>query len=344
MPDVVDVSTRHQIGIQRVAGGATNRMREILEDTEDEIREILLNELFQAQGIQRAAERQRFLDAALRRIRGVRERAYREIAGALAGEARGVVASEVAFNLRNMPGSLRVGDTLLRANEIVSGPIKGFTLDQWMERTLNAEMRAVRGRISSRLAQGDDLGLIVRQVTGSQGVKGVYNSQSRRHLETMVRSRIAGAQEQVREDLWLANRDRINGLVWSSILDKRTSEDCQIRSGLTYENNEEHTPVGHDVPWGEGPGRIHPRCRSSSLPQFGDQPTISMPTWKAWIKRQPKGVQEFALGKTRTKLLREKKVVPEDFFDRRGEKLTLAELARREGLFEDISRLGVALK
>lgn len=154
-------------------------------------------------------------------------------------------------------------------------------------------------------------------------------------------------------DRWYdANDDIVGALAWVSTLDSRTSQMCRLRDGLRYEPDS-HKPIGHKVPWGAGPGRLHWQCRSTSVPilkGMEDDPLIgtraakdyrdsargkgeqvrATTTYADWLRRQPAAIQDDILGPTRGALFRKGGVELESFYNDRGVYLTLAELRRKD--------------
>jgi len=59
-----------------------------------------------------------------------------------------------------------------------------------------------------------------------------------------------------RQSLYEGNEDIIKSLQWVSTIDLRTTVLCAVRDGLTY-TVDTHEPIGHDIPWGGGPGNLH---------------------------------------------------------------------------------------
>ncbi|MCV5706845.1 hypothetical protein OFN27_27100, partial [Escherichia coli] len=55
--------------------------------------------------------------------------------------------------------------------------------------------------------------------------------------------------------------DLSKGKQWLSTRDNRTTPQCRIRDRLKYTLN--NKPVGHSVPYLQGPGKIHFCCRST---------------------------------------------------------------------------------
>lgn len=125
---------------------------------------------------------------------------------------------------------------------------------------------------------------------------------------------------------------------------------CRIRDGLKY-TQKEHKPIGHDVPWLAGPGKLHWGCRSTSVPitkswkelsgvdveSFSPATRASMSgqvpaetTYAEWIRKQSAARQDEILGPTRGKLMREGGLGFDRFTNQTGTWLTLDQIKERD--------------
>jgi len=99
----------------------------------------------------------------------------------------------------------------------------------------------------------------------AQGLLFSTMTHSEHNITTLTRSYMQVLSTTAREDSLVENSEFIDGRIWSSILDNRTTPNiCGIRDQLKYDND--YQPINHGIPWGAGPGAIHFNCRSSSLP------------------------------------------------------------------------------
>lgn len=80
-----------------------------------------------------------------------------------------------------------------------------------------------------------------------------------------MRSATMAVANDARDATYQANADIIIAVVWISTLASRTTIQCQVRDGLRY--TLDHQSIGHDVPWGAGPGNWHWGCCSTSRPE-----------------------------------------------------------------------------
>lgn len=141
--------------------------------------------------------------------------------------------------------------------------------------------------------------------------------QSRSHDEARIKMR-TGDVGAYRE-----NDDLIKSIRWLATLDTSTRPECRIRDGKQY-SLDSHEPIGHEVPWRGGPGKVLERCRCIALPvlrswrELGigvdEMPSGSRASmggqvpanlyYPQWIETQSLDIQERALGRDRARLLR----------------------------------------
>jgi hypothetical protein len=126
----------------------------------------------------------------------------------------------------------------------------------------------------------------------------------------MVRTAVQHASAQARQAVWEENDDIIDGYVWISVLDNRTTQICRSLDGQFFK-------------LGKGPvPPIHIGCRSVTVAHIkdvdvfahttraskGDKGGAQVPasmTYYEWLKTQPASFQDDAIGVERGKLLRD---------------------------------------
>ena len=214
-------------------------------------------------------------------------------------------------------------------------------------------MTAIRNAIRQGYMDGLTTDQIVRSIRGTRarGYADGVLERSRREVQTIVQTALSHTAQTARSELYMANADLIKARKWDSTLDTRTSEGCRIRDGKQYTNEERPKPIGHKIPWLQGPGRLHFNCRSVDVPVTkswkelgidvddlppGDRASMdgTVPgdtTFGEWLSRQSAERQDEVLGPERGKLLRAGKASFTDFYDDRGRPLTLPELLAKLG-------------
>ena len=144
------------------------------------------------------------------------------------------------------------------------------------------------------------------------------------------------------QSVWEANSYIVNGYIWISILDERTSNICQSLSRRVFQVGKGPLPPAHQ------------NCRSTTVPtlitkyvngELVEAEDVEKPSYYEWIKRQDEEFQDLALGPTRAKLLRDGGLSATEFaklsLSKSFEPLTLDEMKkvnpvafRRAGLVE----------
>jgi len=167
---------------------------------------------------------------------------------------------------------------------------------------------------------------------------------SKRDAEIIARTSLQHVSSQARESVWKRNSDIIKKVRIVATLDNRTTQICRSLDGQEF-------------PLDSGPRPpFHIRCRTSTTAVLDDRfavldkgatraardaegKHISVPakeTYYDWLKRQPAGFQDEAIGKTRGKLLREGGLSSQRFAElqlgKRFEPLTLKEIRRLDEL------------
>lgn len=175
---------------------------------------------------------------------------------------------------------------------------------------------------------------------------------NRRELQTIVQSALSHTAQTARQSFTDANEDIVKAVAWTSTLDSKTSEICRIRDKKQYTPDSKHKPIGHKIPWLQGPGRSHMTCRSTSTPvvkswqelgiNAADMPAgtrASMDgqvpaetTYAQWFARQSAARQDEIVGTTRGALFRKGELAFDKFYDDRGTWLSIEELRAKVGL------------
>ncbi|MBN0517201.1 hypothetical protein JTM39_37155, partial [Pseudomonas aeruginosa] len=84
---------------------------------------------------------------------------------------------------------------------------------------------------------------------------------SRANAASIAKTAVGHLASTARQSFASANDDILKGKQWLSTLDNQTSKDCRIRDRLKY--TLDNKPIGHKVPYLQGPGKIHFCCRST---------------------------------------------------------------------------------
>lgn len=302
------------------------------------------------------------LDSLLESSRRLSILASEEASLALSDELKDFIAFESEYQSRNLYRTLprviaSAGMNRINVEQVytvvTSSPLQGRLLREWGQDIGQRRFERVRDAIRIGYAQQLPAEDIVRRIKGTKAAKysdGILET-SRREIETITRTAIAHSASVTRQRLFESNKDLIKRVRWTATLDSRTTPICRLRDGKEYvaDKNGVYKPFGHSYPWLGGPGNAHWGCRSISTPVLkswrelgidldemepGERASMDgmVPadlTYGQWLKEQSAARQDEILGPTRGRLLRSGKLEFEQFANRKGDWLTLAQLRRR---------------
>lgn len=357
---LADAAVDQAIDLQRYGNGVVRRMVAVLNRADSALAVALTEALMRLERDSFTVER---LEALLASVRALNREAFAALEAALReeiGELADVLAASEAAGLRSaVPPIVQVRFPVaaLSAEQVYAAalarPFQGRLLQGWARALEAGRLQAVRNAVRAGYVEGQTTADIIRTIRGTKalGFRDGVLDRSRREVATVVQTALSHTAQTARQALVDANEDLIKAVRWVSTLDSKTSPPCRIRDGKVYTAERPHKPVGHAVPWGDGPGRIHFNCRSVSVPvlkswrelgiDVDDLPAeqrASMDgqvpadtTYAQWLRRQSPERQDEILGPERGKLLRAGRVTVERFHDDKGRWLTLAQLRERLG-------------
>ena len=214
--------------------------------------------------------------------------------------------------------------------------LKSF-VSEWSERTTIRVTDVIRqgffeGRKNAQILQ------TIRGTRANNYADGLLNVISGGE-RALVRTAIQHMASQVREQVWAENEDIIKGVRWVATLDAATCLQCAALDG-------------EEFPVGEGPRpEIHVSDRCTVTPILGDDFAALRAgakrssvegavdadlSYYEWLKRQPDGFQDMAIGPERAKLLRDGGLSATRFrelsLNRNFEPMTLEEMQKAEPL------------
>jgi hypothetical protein len=364
-----DAEVGHQVDLQRYSNGVVRRMSALLARTDSDLFQELTLALNNLPPGSFTVER---LDAMLGSVRQLNLQAYLQLELELTAELREFAAYESGFQLRLfeavIPAQIQVHVAIapVAAEQVFAAayaqPFRGRLLREWASSLGADKAQRIRDTLRIGFVEQQTIQQMVQRVRGTRA-KGYGDGVieiDRRNATSVVRTAISHTAAVAREKFYENNTKIIKSIQWCATLDARTTlEFCAPRDGKQY-TPEKHKPIGHNFPWGSGPGRIHWNCRSSSvpitkswkeligadLPEFAPSTRASMDgavpadtTFSAWLKRQSAARQDDVLGPVRGQLFRDGGLSIDGFFNDKGRFLTLQELAKRDA--KAFARAGV---
>lgn len=349
-----DAGVNHAVDLQAYSVGVVRRLLAILNRVDASLF-AQLQVILEGEGPETFSAQR--LDVLLQSVRSLNAEAYRQFEAAARAEMLGLSSAEATYQSRVMQAALppQISVASITQEQVyaaaMSRPMQGRLLSEWAA-SLEAD-RAARIRDTLRMGylEGKTTAQLVREIRGTRakGYSDGIIEIDRRHAEAVVRTAVSHTASTAREQFEKANKDIIKAVVWRATLDGRTSAPCRLRDSKEY-TPDSHKPIGHSIPWGSGPGRLHWNCRSTAtfvtkswkelggadMPEFTPSQRASMDgavpadlSYGDWIKRQSAARQDEILGPVRGKLLRDGGLTLEKFSTDRGRWLSLSELAQR---------------
>lgn len=360
-----DESIRHQVALQGFTTNVLHRLLAVLNRSDQRLMAELTVKLADFDPTLFSMER---LESLLTSVRAMSAATYAELGVALNRDLRDFVAYEVSYQHQMLTEHLPVvvHVAAVSAEQVYAAamgrPFQGVLLKGVWADLDAGKMKRVKQAIAQGFVEGKTTDQIIRELRGTRakGFEDGLIQKDRRDVEAVVRTALSHTAGMAQDNVMEANAGLLKALQWSATLDLRTSSMCRIRDRLLY-TPDTHKPIGHKVPWGAGPGRLHWRCRSGQVPvlkshkelgidlpeiEVGGKTRASMdgqlPTdtsYADWIKNQSAKRQDEVLGPTRGRLLRDGKLGMADLYSARGELLTLDGLRKRDA--EAFKRAGL---
>lgn len=350
-----DETIAHGLHVTRYGTGVARRMVGLLNKLDTELAAKLLVLL---EGKRADTYSARRLASLLAGVRELNQQACESVNDALARELTRYVEYEAGYQLdlfnslipkqilRHIPLQSIAPEQVYAA--AVAQPFQGRLLKEWGQKLESDRLDKITNAVRSGFLQGETVEQIVRRVAGTPQRKredGVINA-SRRDLVVVTRTAVNHMAATARQEFAQANSDIVKAKQWSSTLDTHTSDWCIIRDRKLY--SLDGKPLGHQIPYLRGPGKIHFCCRSgevlitksweelqiapdelsSATRASMDGQVPSHTSYADWLSGQPYARQEQVLGVTRAMMLRDGKLTVPEMFNDAGEFLTLDELRR----------------
>lgn len=295
------------------------------------------------------------LDLVLGEVQRINSEAYNEVMRELETQLAGVVEHEsdwqYALLLGLLPPVLRVNQTQSAQTFAIAQttPFQGNVLRDWLNNLAAGRITKIKNAVRTGFMNGESPSEIVNGIRGTRAKKfsdGILQ-QSRVDLDTIIRTAVSHFVETAKEQFNKANEHLIKLVRWLSILDSRTSHWCIARADKLY-TPVQHSPVGHNVPWLSGPGRLHFRCRSGAaivikswrelkITGLSEEDRAALDgqvppeqNYSDWLAKQSPARQDEILGKERATLYRNGNLSIGQMFKDNGQWLTLEQLRNRK--------------
>lgn len=318
--EIQDKIVQHQAYIIKVGEGQARQANETIAESEEELIAAIALALISITDAPTKANQARLvaLENRLKRIRSQRfavaeDESHRDMVELAENESQWMARTLLAIL------SVRVAtlsDSMVERITTLT-PFAGRTPAQWWESALTSDisriMTTVRSGIQNALSQNE----IINAVRGTRTVAGVIES-TRNDVRALARTIVSGVSNTAQDET-VKKTQVIDRVMWSSILDSRTSTICRGLSGKIWGIMEPHPSPP-----------AHPACRSSLtyIVEGEDRPEDL--TYNQWIRRQPRDVQEDILPKWQLREL-DKGVPLSTFVTKDLEPMTMKEYKAKFG-------------
>lgn len=351
---LADESVAHAISLDKYKAGVLRRIIALLNRSDSQLVEELGKALERLPPESFKVER---LEALLDEVRQVNATAYAQVTEVLQTDLTQLSDYEVNWQQKLLetviPEPVLVRFPLVRisAEQVYAAamarPFQGRLLKDWASTVEADRMVKVRNAVSTGYLEGKTTDQIIRSVRGTKvnGYADGFLERPRQDLATVIRSAVSHTASVARENLYQANSDILAAEDWTSTLDTKTSEPCRIRDKLPYTVGT-HQPIGHKVPWLQGPGRLHFNCRSTSSPRTKSWSELGIPidemtgkqrasmdgavpadmNYSQWLARQSPERQAEVLGPQRYQMYKEGRIGLDQLYSPTGEALTIKQL------------------
>ncbi|WP_340617534.1 phage minor head protein [Xenorhabdus entomophaga] len=352
---LMDELIAHSLFSGRYSTGVARRMIKVLNEFDSELTASLIVALDDT-SIDVNSFTARRLESLLSSVRSINKRAVDSAFSLLMEEMRAHALYEAGYYpslfdallpdvvLRKYP-LMSITEEMLFSS-VMSRPFQGKLLSEWADGLESDRMTRINNAVRNGYLNGDSAVEVGRKIRGhaNQGYKDGSLQMSRANATTIAKTAINHLQAVAREQFVDANRDILDCKRWVSTLDNKTSNDCIVRDGLKYTLGGK--PIGHKVPYLQGPGKIHFNCRSIE--------TLVMKSWRElgidademsegtrasmdgqvpaetkfieWIQKQPAWRQKQVFGETRYRLMKDGGMHPSQFYTDKGEFISLDKL------------------
>ncbi|MCX7509424.1 hypothetical protein OSS46_28835 [Delftia tsuruhatensis] len=267
---ILSEAIRHMVALQRYDNGVVARIIALLNRSDQRLMAELAARL---EGLDAGSFSMQRLESLLTSVWSLNSEAYAQLGRALTEELKQFVPYEVSYQEQMLKTHLPVGVHVaaVSAEQVyaaaLSRPFQGVLLQGVWSDLDASKLKRVRQAIAQGFVEGKTTDQITRELRGTRA-KGYIDGllqKDRRDIEAVVRTALAHTAGVAQDNVMEANADLIKASMWSSTLDLRTSPQCRIRDRLLY-TPDTHKPIGHKVPWGAGPGRLHWRAVTEGTP------------------------------------------------------------------------------
>lgn len=198
--------------------------------------------------------------------------AYNKVGKIMKFDLKQLAKGEALFNADALKelSPLEISVTVVSPDRIFQAasrkPFQGAKMESWFKDLARKEQTGLINEIRQGWLLGETNQQIGARLTGNADTVGLFRN-ANNSLSTIVRSAVQHHSAEARNATMQANKELLDGVIWTSTLDRRTTiETCMPRDGLKFTVDGE--AIDHGFTWENGPGNIHFNCRSVSVPDI----------------------------------------------------------------------------
>lgn len=249
-PALVSLATRQQVMLERLKAGDVKKLEAFLKDAAKVIRERLSRDDLTALSRARAEAQLSAIVSDLRAIYGDASKQIQsdlvDLAEYTAGaEARALGAVLVEDAKLAVPSAAQVM-AAASARPLGQGKTAAM-LEPFVNAWASGSVDKVENAIRLGYFQGKTNKEIINEVVGTASNKyrdGLIDA-TYRNGEAVVRTAVQHVAQVARSEMWAQNADIIEAYEWVSVLDNRTTQQCQALSGQIFEMGKGPLPPIH---------------------------------------------------------------------------------------------------
>lgn len=227
--DFFDAQLRHHIGIQRLSAGEAKKVLALLEKSDKEIVRILRK---RAKVGDFTSQRYKEM---LADIRTLRKELMKELATASSRDLRALAKAEQKYAATMLQDALPVKldfatvdagklSTLVTENPFTAGTNAARSLGQWWSGLATADGNRIIEAVQLGMVQSETIDQMVGRVVAATDM-------TRNNATAVVRTAVNHASNSARNAFFAENKDIVSSLMWSAMLDGRTTIICASLDG-----------------------------------------------------------------------------------------------------------------
>ncbi len=222
---LIDSATRHQVFLQRYAGGQSKEALTVLDRLIVGINARLSQEptVFQAQR----------LEAVLRDIELLSINLMGGMTDNVVSGTQDLIKSESAFSAKLFDKATVNAEFTIPSDSILISNVMSSSMSLDTNVTINSALRQFTSlktkEITRTISDGVTLGETTPQIARNLSTK--INTLQKRQLDSLVRTITNHSSSVARKEVFSANKDIMDGYRWVSTLDSRTTLICGGRDG-----------------------------------------------------------------------------------------------------------------